>query len=119
MEDEYVVFCKPSALQERAYMALLQSQGLKNCLYQDDMSSHLKAITLMRKLCNGVSLVSNKVESVQSRQCAPTDGRNLMTRFILPCYRLSLVQEKSFSRHVTPGNLQSSDHSSFTSEIQR
>ena len=62
--DEYVVFCKPSGLQERAYLALLQSQGLKNCLYHDDMNSHLKAITLMRKLCNGVSLVSNKVESV-------------------------------------------------------
>jgi DNA repair and recombination protein RAD54B len=66
MIDEYVVFCKPSGLQERAYLALLQSQGLKNCLYQDDMSSHLKAITLMRKLCNGVSLVSSKVESVLS-----------------------------------------------------
>ena len=64
MTDEYVVFCKPSKLQERAYKALLQSQGLRNCFYLDDMSFHLKAITLMRKLCNGVTLVSNKVESV-------------------------------------------------------
>lgn len=65
--DEYVVFCAPTGLQQRVYKALLESRGLQRCLYEGDMQSHLKAITLMRKICNAVSLVVAKAEKVCSR----------------------------------------------------
>ena len=64
MVDEYVVFCAPTGLQQRVYKALLESRGLQRCLYEGDAQSHLKAITLMRKICNAVSLVVSKAEKV-------------------------------------------------------
>ena len=62
--DEYVVFCAPTILQQRVYKTLLESQGLQSCLYQGDANAHLKAITLMRKICNAVSLVTAKAQQV-------------------------------------------------------
>ena len=64
MIDEFVVFCAPTGLQKRVYKALLESRGLQKCLYEGDAQSHLKAITLMRKICNAVSLVASKAEKV-------------------------------------------------------
>jgi len=62
--DEYVIFCSPTPLQQRAYRALVGSHGLQNCLYNGDTQSHLKAITLMRKICNAVSLTTSKAHQV-------------------------------------------------------
>jgi hypothetical protein len=62
--DEYVVFCGPTRLQRLVYKALLESQGLFNCLHHGDISVHLKAITIMRKICNAVTLIKSKVHSV-------------------------------------------------------
>jgi len=64
--DEYVVFCAPTKLQREVYKTLLGSQGLQNCLYNGDTQLHLKAITLMRKLCNAVSLTTTKLQTVSS-----------------------------------------------------
>jgi len=64
MVDEFVVFCAPTGLQQRVYQALLESRGLQRCLYEGDAQSHLKAITLMRKICNAVSLAVSKAEQV-------------------------------------------------------
>lgn len=64
IKDEYVVFCKPTKLQQCVYKALLESQGIKSCLYEGDANAHLKAITIMRKICNASSLVFSKAENV-------------------------------------------------------
>ena len=64
MVDEYVVFCAPTTLQRRVYKALLESQGLLNCLYHGDINAHLKAITIMRKICNAMTLIKSKAHSV-------------------------------------------------------
>jgi DNA repair and recombination protein RAD54B len=62
--DEYVVFCTPTELQQRMYNGLLESQGIKQCLYEGDTSAHLKAISLLRKISNAASLVFSKAENV-------------------------------------------------------
>ena len=49
---------------QKVYKALLESPSFQNCLYHGDSNSHLKAITLMRKICNAVSLVISKAEQV-------------------------------------------------------
>lgn len=73
MVDEYVVFCAPTTLQRRVYKALLESQGLLNCLYHGDINAHLKAITIMRKICNSITLIKSKV------QCVSTHSPSLLT----------------------------------------
>jgi len=58
------VFCSPSGLQKKVYRALLESAAFQNCLYHGDMNAHLKAITVMRKICNSVSLTATKAQQV-------------------------------------------------------
>jgi DNA repair and recombination protein RAD54B len=59
-----VVFCAPTTLQKKVYKVLLESPSFQNCLYHGDSNAHLKAITLMRKICNAVSLIRSKAEQV-------------------------------------------------------
>jgi DNA repair and recombination protein RAD54B len=59
-----VVFCAPTVLQRRVYKALLENQALWNCLYNGDFKAHLKAITVMRKICNAINLIKFKIHSV-------------------------------------------------------
>lgn len=59
-KTESVIFCKPSAKQIELYKQILESTSLKKCVGSNNMSEHLRAITVLKKLCNSPSLLRDE-----------------------------------------------------------
>ena len=65
---EYILMCRPTAIQASIYRQILQSPMFQNAMGSAEMS--LQMITVLKKLCNSPSLLSSK--GPQGRK---TDGR--------------------------------------------
>lgn len=55
-----VIFCKPTSEQARLYKEILQSSAIKKCVGSDSPMEHLRAITLLKKLCNSPALLRDQ-----------------------------------------------------------
>jgi DNA repair and recombination protein RAD54B len=92
-----VVFCAPTTLQRRVYKALLENQTLWNCLYNGDFKAHLKAITVMRKICNAINLIKSKIHSVLPPKFeltkTPDDALYSPLKDVLPAGGISSAQD--------------------------
>lgn len=60
-KQEIVVFVKPSEIQRQLYNDVTQSNAAKDCLRGGAASNILSFITILKKLVNSPSLVSNSV----------------------------------------------------------
>lgn len=58
-KTDTVLFCKPTSQQVVLYKALLESSMIRSCLGSLDPSDHLRAITLLKKLCNSPALIKD------------------------------------------------------------
>jgi len=101
------VFCSPSSLQKKVYRALLESAAFQKCLYHGDMNAHLKAITVMRKICNSVSLTAAKAQQVASHSTChlslqePNDPLYSSMKAVLPINARHIPIEKDSGKlHV-------------------
>ncbi|KAK9453128.1 SNF2 family N-terminal domain-containing protein [Dipodascopsis uninucleata] len=61
-KHEFVVFCKPTKAQLRISRNLLDSTAMQSLIRSSDTSNHLRAITALKKVCNGPSLLLNSKE---------------------------------------------------------
>lgn len=71
-KTESVVFCKPSAKQAELYTQILECNSLKKCVGSSNMSEHLRAITLLKKLCNSPALLRDQDFDVFNLDLPPT-----------------------------------------------
>ncbi|KAK9495938.1 SNF2 family N-terminal domain-containing protein [Lipomyces doorenjongii] len=62
-KHEFVVFCKPTRSQLEICKELLESKVMKSLIKSDDMSNHLRAITALKKVCNGPKLLFNTTDA--------------------------------------------------------
>lgn len=60
-KTEYVVFCKPTALQIKLHERLLNMPAAKQCLGGQNAAFQLCGITHLRKICNSPGLLSDTV----------------------------------------------------------
>lgn len=58
-KTDTVLFCKPTSQQVDIYKALLESSVIRSCLGSLDPWDHLRAITLLKKLCNSPALIKD------------------------------------------------------------
>lgn len=58
-KTDTVLFCKPTPQQTRLYKELLESNMIRSCLGSADPSDHLRAITMLKKVCNSPALILN------------------------------------------------------------
>ncbi|KAK9241162.1 SNF2 family N-terminal domain-containing protein [Lipomyces kononenkoae] len=65
-KHEFVVFCKPTRPQLEIYKDLLESKVMKSIIKSDDTSNHLRAITALKKVCNGPKLLLNGNEDADT-----------------------------------------------------
>ncbi|KAK9367698.1 SNF2 family N-terminal domain-containing protein [Lipomyces kononenkoae] len=65
-KHEFVVFCKPTRPQLEIYKDLLESKVMKSLIKSDDISNHLRAITALKKVCNGPKLLLNTSEDADT-----------------------------------------------------
>ncbi|KAK9452204.1 SNF2 family N-terminal domain-containing protein [Limtongia smithiae] len=61
-KNEFVVFCKPSQSQLEISKDLLGSAAMKSLIGSNDSSNHLRAITLLKKVCSSPKLLLNSPE---------------------------------------------------------
>ncbi|ODQ67091.1 hypothetical protein NADFUDRAFT_49534 [Nadsonia fulvescens var. elongata DSM 6958] len=62
-KTETVLFCKPTPHQASVYHELVKSKAIRQFLGSNDYSDHLRAITLMKKVCNAPKLLWSDVDS--------------------------------------------------------
>lgn len=62
-KTEFIVFCRPSPLQQTLYRRMVGSTYLQNCFTMDG-TRHLACITALRKLCNSSKLVLAQAEVI-------------------------------------------------------
>lgn len=56
-KTDTVLFCNPLPQQIKLYKDLLESNMIRSCLGSSDTAEHLKAITILKKLCNSPALL--------------------------------------------------------------
>lgn len=56
-KTDTVLFCTPLPQQIKIYKDLLESNTIRSCLGSSDTAEHLKAITMLKKLCNSPALL--------------------------------------------------------------
>ncbi|XP_072324135.1 DNA repair and recombination protein RAD54B isoform X2 [Scyliorhinus torazame] len=67
-KTEWIIFCRPAALQLELYHKLLASHAVKSCLQGSlENSSHLICIGLLKKLCNHPTLFFNTIKGKENR----------------------------------------------------
>lgn len=58
-KTETVLFCKPLSHQVKVYRDLLESTMIKSCIGSNDAAEHLRAITMLKKVCNAPALLKD------------------------------------------------------------
>ncbi|XP_078073165.1 DNA repair and recombination protein RAD54B isoform X2 [Mustelus asterias] len=72
-KTEWIIFCRPAALQLELYHKLLASHAVKSCLQGSlENSSHLICIGLLKKLCNHPTLLFNTIKGKENH-CVKRD----------------------------------------------
>ncbi|ANB15146.1 DNA-dependent ATPase RDH54 [Sugiyamaella lignohabitans] len=61
-KTESVIFCYPTDTQLQMYKQILDSSELKTYLGSNDTSDHLRAISLLKKICNSSSLIQHNAQ---------------------------------------------------------
>ncbi|XP_041045854.1 DNA repair and recombination protein RAD54B isoform X1 [Carcharodon carcharias] len=71
-KTEWIIFCRPAALQLELYHKLLASHAVKSCLQGSlENSSHLICIGLLKKLCNHPTLFFNTIKGKENHCTRP------------------------------------------------
>eukprot|EP00062_Callorhinchus_milii_P003990 gi/632941893/ref/XP_007886119.1/ PREDICTED: DNA repair and recombination protein RAD54B isoform X2 [Callorhinchus milii] len=74
-KTEWIIFCRPVALQLEVYHKLLATRAVKSCLQGKlENSSHLVCIGFLKKLCNHPSLLFNTIKGKQTNSVKPRFG---------------------------------------------
>ncbi|XP_067835362.1 DNA repair and recombination protein RAD54B [Heptranchias perlo] len=77
-KTEWIIFCRPAALQLELYHKLLASHAVKSCLQGKlENSSHLICIGLLKKLCNHPTLLFNTIKGKENHSRKPDFGHQL------------------------------------------
>lgn len=58
-KTDTVLFCSPTSQQIQIYSALLESNLIKRCMGSADTADTLRAITILKKLCNSPTLIKD------------------------------------------------------------
>ena len=93
-KTEYVVFCKPTGVQESVYDAVLESRILNAALNSNDMS--FKLISILKKVCNSPSLLTNDMGEGDEKSIASTLTESLSNRVLkaaVASSKLSVLDE--------------------------
>lgn len=69
-KTDTVLFCRPTSQQISIYKTFLGSNMIRSCMGSNDPSDHLRAITMLKKLCNSPALVKD-VEFNKSQLAIP------------------------------------------------
>ncbi|XP_067887696.1 DNA repair and recombination protein RAD54B isoform X2 [Heterodontus francisci] len=77
-KTEWIIFCRPAALQLELYHKLLASHAVKSCLQGSlENSSHLICIGLLKKLCNHPTLFFNTIKGKEIHSKKPDFNHQL------------------------------------------
>lgn len=71
-KTDMVIFCKAIPKQAELYQKLVNSSSIKTCLGSNDASEHLRAITVLKKMCNSPSLLRDSDFDMNSIDLPPT-----------------------------------------------
>ncbi|XP_055489553.1 DNA repair and recombination protein RAD54B isoform X1 [Leucoraja erinacea] len=79
-KTEWIIFCRPAALQLELYHKLLSSRAVKSFLQGKlDSSLHLICIGLLKKLCNHPTLLFNTIKQHEKDSVKPDIDQQLET----------------------------------------
>uniref|UniRef100_UPI00398EFA71 DNA repair and recombination protein RAD54B isoform X2 n=1 Tax=Pristiophorus japonicus TaxID=55135 RepID=UPI00398EFA71 len=77
-KTEWIIFCRPAALQLELYHKLLASHAVKSCLQGKlENSYHLLCIGLLKKLCNHPTLLFNSIKGKENHSTKPNFDHQL------------------------------------------
>lgn len=71
-KTDMVIFCKAIPKQAELYQKLVDSSSIKKCLGSNDASEHLRAITILKKMCNSPSLLRDSDFDLNNIDLPPT-----------------------------------------------
>lgn len=71
-KTDAVIFCRPTPKQAALYKMVVESSSIKKCLGSNMASDHLRAITMLKKLCNSPALLKDSDFDFSNTQLPPT-----------------------------------------------